>query len=160
MGQLLSQNCNNNTNEERLLTDCDEGRYHIVASLLKHHSVNVNCIDAFTGDTPLLKAVRHAVFVFQGNLPIVECLLRHGADVNAIDRGKSTPLHWACVYHHGELVRLLVHYGANVHVRDALGTNTPCTRHTIAYRLLNSSYKHVTPIRTMSIVLDSIWPID
>lgn len=118
MGQWMSRTF---SNEGRLLHACEEGRYHQVASLfLQPGQVDVNCHDPTDGDTPLQKAARHAICCTVRNLHLVGCLLQHGADVNAVDRGGSTTLHWACVYGDIELVRLLVQYKANVQIRDPL----------------------------------------
>lgn len=125
MGQLLSSP----SYDERLLRACAEGRYHQVVSSVRG-GADVNRHDPNDGDTPLHKACRHAMLYHsnddddddgQGDrYVVVDYLLRHGADVNAVDRGRSTALHWACVHHDVDLVRLLIHHGADVNARDAL----------------------------------------
>jgi len=51
---------------------------------------------------------------------IVPILLQYGADVNAQDKRRSTPLHRASGRHLGsvEIVRVLLQYGADVGAND------------------------------------------
>ena len=53
-------------------------------------------------------------------------LLEQGAKVNAVDNLGMTPLHWASLKGHVELIRLLLFYGADVNARDSFfGGATP-----------------------------------
>jgi ankyrin repeat protein len=127
MGQCNSQSVNvKTTTEERLLQACAQGRYRQVATLLPY--ANVNCCDPIHGDTPLHKACFYATS-HSGtcSLHVVELLLQHGANVNAVNNGGVTALHWACTMHDVELVRLLLQCQANIHVQDAL-QQTPIIR--------------------------------
>lgn len=54
-----------------------------------------------------------------GSLDVLEQLLAKGADVNAANRRRSTPLHWAI--HDESKVRLLLARGAGVNVKQAEG---------------------------------------
>ena len=51
----------------------------------------------------------------------VRVLLDHGADANARDDLKTTPLHWAAGYSDVETVKALVEAGADVTAKDAVG---------------------------------------
>lgn len=54
---------------------------------------------------------------------LVEVLLVHGVDPNAQVRSdKRTALHWALAYGRLQIARLLVAYGANLHLADAHGS--------------------------------------
>ena len=48
-------------------------------------------------------------------------LLSKGADVNAKDQYKKTPLHLAACYGHTETARVFVEQGANVNAKDSKG---------------------------------------
>ncbi|XP_019875866.1 protein fem-1 homolog CG6966 isoform X2 [Aethina tumida] len=49
-----------------------------------------------------------------GKLPVVEILLRHGADINAVSDTGSTPVRSACFMTHFEIVKYLVINGADI----------------------------------------------
>ena len=57
------------------------------------------------------------------NLPrMCELLLKNAAQVNATDRFGDTPLHTAAAFQTDlEVVKILVGYGANIHLKDADG---------------------------------------
>jgi hypothetical protein len=44
-----------------------------------------------------------------------------GADVHAKSNGGWTPLHYACLYGHAEVVKVLLEKGANVHAKTNSG---------------------------------------
>ena len=58
-------------------------------------------------------------------LEIVRLLVKHGAEVNAVNRGLSTPLHRVMWNQHQriELVEFLVEHRANVNAKDGIGNN-------------------------------------
>ena len=68
------------------------------------------------GQTPLHVAA-------ECNLPrMCELLLKNAAQVNATDRFGDTPLHTAAAFQTDlEVVKILVGYGANIHLKDADG---------------------------------------
>ena len=66
------------------------------------------------GSTPLLKAIEN------GQKPIIECLLAHGAAVNGPVGAVETPLQQACFVGNSDIVSLLLEHGADV---DALGAD-------------------------------------
>ncbi|CDP07971.1 unnamed protein product [Coffea canephora] len=49
-----------------------------------------------------------------GHLDIVEYLVHHRVDINAVNVEHNTPLHWACLNGHIEVVKCLILAGANV----------------------------------------------
>ncbi|KAI8464661.1 MAG: ankyrin repeat-containing domain protein [Monoraphidium minutum] len=74
-----------------------------------------------------IKALNVKAAVQVGCLPIVEELLRAGADVGARDAEEQTPLHWACATSGGEapagsaIAAALIAAGADVHAKDGAG---------------------------------------
>lgn len=61
-------------------------------------------------DTELL----WSMFVFPSQLECAKVLLEAGATVNALDKNKNTPLHYAAGYGRKECVALLLEHGAAV----------------------------------------------
>lgn len=49
-----------------------------------------------------------------GKLPVVQCLVKHGADVNSVSDTGSTPVRSACFMTHFDIVAYLVENGANI----------------------------------------------
>ena len=66
-----------------------------------------------------------------GNIEAVKQHLAAGTDVNAKDRGGSTPLHYATGRNYKEIAELLIAKGADVNVKDKFG-GTPL--HDAAHR--------------------------
>lgn len=95
----------------------------IVAQLVKH-GANLNAHAKY--NTVLIAAVQnhmgenHASSNF---LPMIIFLLEKGADVNAVDisANKQSALHVAVLKNNFKLVKLLVKYGADIHLYDAHG---------------------------------------
>ncbi len=57
----------------------------------------------------------------------MELLVYDGADINEEYNGGYTPLFWACIRGHVEIVKYLVDKGANTKIKDASG-KTPLDR--------------------------------
>lgn len=90
-----------------------KGHALVVALLMEW---NIECLDvrdAFNR-TPLLWAS------YKGHSATVQMLLNMGANVNAVDTGRATALHWALISDNCslELVRLLLKAGANPSTKD------------------------------------------
>lgn len=62
-----------------------------------------------------------------GDSAIAAELIRHGANVNAQDKGLETPLHFAARAYQPEVAELLLKNGAKVDAQDVHG-NTPLSR--------------------------------
>ncbi|MCW3099071.1 MAG: hypothetical protein JWL77_4689 [Chthonomonadaceae bacterium] len=73
-----------------------------------------------TAQSALLLAVEGlpGTGVAHENVPLIKALLDKGADVNARDEGRMTPLLAAVVNQHPVTVRLLLDHGANVNIKD------------------------------------------
>ena len=54
----------------------------------------------------------------KGYSTIIEILLKNGANVNARDKFKQTPLHLAILHGHSTIVEILLQNGANVNAKD------------------------------------------
>jgi len=95
-----------------LITAVRSGDANVVGKMIAASPELVNAHDR-AGATPL-----HHAGGF-GNLATMKLLLEHGADVNAGNKRKSTPLFWSL--HDEAKVRLLVDHGANVNARSIDG---------------------------------------
>ena len=95
-----------------LITTVRSGDTDAVGKLIAANPELVNAHDR-AGATPL----HHAAGF--GNLATMKLLLEHGADVNAGNKRKSTPLFWSM--HDEAKVRLLLDHGANVNARNVDG---------------------------------------
>ena len=56
-----------------------------------------------------------------GQIDVVKHFLEVGADIDAQDRVKRTPLHWASFYGHTNMVRFLLEAGANQKIKNLQG---------------------------------------
>ena len=56
-----------------------------------------------------------------GQIDVVKHFLEVGADIDAQDRVKRTPLHWASSYGHTNMVRFLLEAGANQKIKNLQG---------------------------------------
>ena len=95
--------------------------YAALDELLK--SVDVDSRDR-DGCTPLM----HAIVTEHSDPKMIEYLVGHGADVNAVDKGEQwTPLHFAARDQKVEIVKILLENGAAVDPVESFG-NTPLSR--------------------------------
>jgi len=64
----------------------------------------------------------------EGNIDMIKCLVRHGANVNALTQGANcvTPLHMAAAKGRKEVIEFLIDNGADINASD-LARKTPLT---------------------------------
>lgn len=70
------------------------------------------------------QSLLHHMATFEGTMafPLLKVLIEHGADVNAKDDSRKTPLH---VHNDPDIVALLCSHGADVNAKDEYGGRTP-----------------------------------
>ena len=61
-----------------------------------------------------------------GNKEIVDFLLENGADIDCVEKNRSTPLKVAIINWRGDMVSYLVNKGAKIDIRDDLGMSSIC----------------------------------
>ena len=83
----------------------------VIEKLIREHPEHLNLKGGPRG-TALHAASR------RNHLEVVQSLLRHGADVNAVGRWGRTPLLFASSRGHLEVVRWLLEHGADVNAKD------------------------------------------
>lgn len=88
-----------------------------MATYLLQHKADFTCKAKHTGHTPLMLAA------LQGDKPLLELLLAHGADMNEKDEKAYTALFHAAEKGHKDIVQLLVTRGANVVFLAPTSTN-------------------------------------
>lgn len=99
------------TNE--LLEAARTGNEEALLAALRKKDLDVNCKDTDgRRSTPLHLAAGY------NRSRIVEILLRHGANVQAQDKGGLVPLHNACSYGHYDVCETLISAGADVNAKD------------------------------------------
>ena len=86
---------------------------------LNRNGIDTDCIEQEAGKSNLEKerdlegrSPLH-IAAWQGHSAMVELLIAHGADVNAVDREKRTPLQSAAWQGHESVVWLLLKHGAD-----------------------------------------------
>ena len=88
---------------------------NVIQILLSSESIDVNAwCTMMNGKEPLLsKCISIAP-------ACVELLLEAGADPNIVDDQNATPLTWCAYCRNGELIKLLIRYGADVNKGESL----------------------------------------
>ena len=97
-----------------------DGQIEIIKLLLSK-GANVNIKNHEFGMTPLHLAV---IIPFDCKTEIINLLLEHGADIDAVTNKGDTAIQYAANYfaaNHSEIVKLLISKGANVNIQNAYG---------------------------------------
>jgi ankyrin repeat protein len=106
-------NATNNYGINAMLLAADIASTELIQLLLKH-GVDASTANA-DGETPLHLVAR------AGNIEAATLLLKAGAKVDAREKfGEQTPLMWAVVRRHPEMVEFLLGKGADVNARSAI----------------------------------------
>ena len=98
---------------EELFRAVGAGDAEKVQSLLKKDPASVNAIEDLANRWSVLHEAAS-----EGRTEIVQLLLAHDADPNAINKASETPLHWAVRKGHTEIVKLLLDHKANPNAAD------------------------------------------
>ena len=88
------------------------GNINKVGELIDH--VN-DLMDSADVNLPIHVASKH------NNIDIIKLLLDHGADINATNYWKTTPLMYACVYGNLAVIKFLLEHGADMSMRNYWG---------------------------------------
>lgn len=96
------------------------GKSEILALLTQHNSDIVKLKD-HAGRT----ALHHAVFMESHQVLIIQKLIQYGADVNALDMEKRTPLHHAAESGKTRVIPILIQRGALTNLKDGHTNKTP-----------------------------------
>jgi hypothetical protein len=107
------------TREEQLFEAAETGDLETVRRLIHNGGVNIEWKNPTNGNTAL------HIATIKGHIPVVDFLIKNGANVNAKANYGTTPLHCA-TYTGGNLpiVELLLENGANPNIQD-INMNTP-----------------------------------
>jgi ankyrin repeat protein len=93
-----------------------QGNEHILTGLLSKSKIWLSVKDS-SGRSAL------HIAVIAGHPVVVELLLGHGAEVNALDKADNTALHIAVIAEYPMVVELLLSHGANVNALDKSGNS-------------------------------------
>jgi ankyrin repeat protein len=96
----------------------DAGHVNIISLLIEHGADTEAQYTSIDDGAPLSCAA------WGGKLEVGQCLLDRGADINARDRQRHTPLIHAVFVGHVEFARMLLDRGADINARDD-GLHTP-----------------------------------
>ena len=96
---------------------CEKGKTASVVRMLEMTSIDVEA--RLGGREDGLTCLMTAAY--NGRLDICRFLIDKGAQVNALDWNKRTPLHWAAIHGSVEIVRLLCDHGTDVKLKNTAG---------------------------------------
>ena len=104
-----------NENEKRLIAAAKEGKAAIINAYVrgKLGSIDIDCLDAETGNTALIYAAEN------GHREIVESLLKAGSKINIQSLSGNTALMRAAAKGHDKVVQILI-YNENMDNVDAV----------------------------------------
>ncbi|MDR2806579.1 MAG: ankyrin repeat domain-containing protein [Puniceicoccales bacterium] len=104
------------TPEEKLFVELggDTPDLSVIRALIKG-GVDAKARNTNNKDNTIL----HEIILCEGDISdIVEQLIRQGADINAQNKYKNTPLHYAVLVGNIEMVKFLVEHGANINITN------------------------------------------
>ena len=71
------------------------------------------CAESLEKHTPLHRAA------WSGRTDVVQVLIKHNANINAVDCGGDTPLHDAAMRnHYNSVIEALLHGGADINIKN------------------------------------------
>lgn len=89
--------------------------YPDIAIALIKNNADVNAVFVENSATPLMMALGD----FLSTKPkVIQALIDHGADVNAVNIGAMTPLMFAAGYSTEEIIKILIKAGADIDIKD------------------------------------------
>ncbi|XP_075238445.1 ankyrin repeat protein mann-cup isoform X1 [Lycorma delicatula] len=99
-----------------LFIACKRGHVEIVEYLIVTCNADIEQRGLY--EVPDDRSVHHVTPLWcaavSGKLPVIRCLVQHGADVNAVSDSGSTPVRSACFMTHLDIVSYLVECGADI----------------------------------------------
>ncbi|KAF5296678.1 hypothetical protein FQR65_LT10219 [Abscondita terminalis] len=99
-----------------LFIACKRGQTEIVEYLITICNADIEQRGLY--EVPDERSVHHVTPLWcaavSGKLPVVECLLYHGANINSVSDTGSTPVRSACFMTHLDVVHYLVEHGADI----------------------------------------------
>ena len=108
-------NATNKKNQTVLTLAC-VNKYEGAINVLLNASANLDIKDNAYGDTCLHKAVRQKCTIY-----VLQAIIDHGVDVNALNKGNKTALRMSCVNKNESAINVLLNAGANPSIIDADG---------------------------------------
>jgi len=104
---------------EKLRSLCKKGEAVELENFLNNKDKNGVDIDYVSSDgwTCLHEIITHGCQF----TTVAKTLIQHGAKVNTTDFNQDTPLHASLLYHNEENTRLLLQYGADLNMTNAVG---------------------------------------
>ena len=105
--------------ETLLLKACEDGKVDKIQDLIKHRDVDVNTIALRKAAAAVNERNQTALHytALSGHVDVVKVLIQNDADVNAVDKDKWTPLHYAATKH-VDVAKVLIQNGADVNAVD------------------------------------------
>ncbi|CAG7837493.1 unnamed protein product [Allacma fusca] len=88
----------------------DKSEIKRCAEIILEHTIDINYREPELGATALHFAVKSDL------LELLDVLIAKGADVNACDSDRRTPLHWAATRGFGRIIKRLLNYNVDVHL--------------------------------------------
>ncbi|CAF1260401.1 unnamed protein product [Didymodactylos carnosus] len=108
-----------------LILAANNGFYKIVEAILKRFNVNVELEGFIKYENQIIDGVTALwCAALCGNLPIVQTLVEHGANINHWTKLHSTPLRAACFFNSFDVAKYLIDHGADVNIQHTSMSDT------------------------------------